>query len=157
MKLHVEKQKNNRIFIALYSLYDTTNEKVQNCIEEIINIFSCKFYVRLETQNIDVIDKIKEEITNDILIDKKNKNIKMSFIIKSDDLSKILSFVDLDETLIELFVDYEDNNLERLKSKKEEDFIFFLYLSDNDGPFIIFDKRNYDFKNTISKIKSIIN
>ncbi len=156
-KLYISKQKNNRVFILFPSCYDLSEEKVRNKIQKIAGIFSVNFSVKLTSKNKEIAKSIKAFFPSiDMLINEEKKVIILLFKLSKNNLIKLLECVDYDETSIELFVYYEDLELKQYQYGKENNFDFYMYITDNDGPFILFNKEVYCFDETIAKIKEIL-
>ena len=156
-KIYIEKQKNNRVFILFPTCCDLSKEKVRNRIQKIASIFAVHFSVKLTSKNKEIAKNMQALFPSvDMSInEEKNRSI-LLFKLSKDNVIRLLECVNYDETSIELFVNYENLELKQNQYGKENNFDFYMYITDNDGPFILFNQEVYNFDESVAKIKKIL-
>lgn len=152
--MDIGRLKNHRVFISLPSLYDTSQKEIQQKIINIANIFSSEFYI-------EITGKIDEDIENLTLfvsntkMDTERASLKITGNILIDKLLNLIASIDNDKIMIELYL-FSGVDQIQYSEKKYLYSSFYMCISDNDGPFIIFDSNLYKFSFVVPKIKSLL-
>lgn len=155
-KIYSEKQK-NRIFMLLTPCDDMSKEKDMKKLQRIASIFSTNFSVKLKSKNKKIANVIQASFPSvEILINEEKKYINLLFKLSEDNIMKLLKCVDFNETAIELFASYENYEPEQYLYGTENNCDFYMYILDNDGPFILFNQEVYDYDETAAKIKEVL-
>ena len=155
-KMCIEKLSKERVFILFPSLYDIFDSKVKCKIKAIAEYFSKELFIKITSRDAKLTKIINEmPFVKNIHIEKKrNENI-IYFKLLTLHLVKVLDNIDPEITSMEA---YAINSMECVKNIKinSDMATFYMFVSDNDGPSIIFDKKIYDFRSTLSSIKTIL-
>lgn len=155
----IEKQKNNKVYIQLSNLEDVSITDIQNRIVDISKIFILKInYIRLTSSSNEIVKYIKNtfDIENILLLNKKNSVI-LYFKLEIEKIYKLLAVLNIDnKSMIEIFNFEHELDLPLFAQSQESESICYICISDNDGPFIIFDKNKYNITEVASKIKNIL-
>ena len=153
MRLHKENLANNRKVVLLHRLYNVTNQIILTKLVRIANIFGSCYFIKIDSIDNQTMQNIQCYLSDPLIIQKYNTfNVKA--YITTHELFNLLTKIDFDKTMVELYV--YDKNAELLCSTNNETYNFYMCISDNDGPFIIFNKLIYDQEKVIAKIKEII-
>lgn len=155
-KIYIEKQKNNRIFILFSSLFDVSNEKVQTKLKNIVEMFATKFYVSIKSKKMELVRDVQVHFSLNNQIEKESSFFKLWLELSANEIVNILSFVDLDKISVELFACKDEYSIEHFKQVNVDETDFYMYFSDNDGPYILFNQINYNYNKIINKINLLI-
>ena len=152
--MDIGRLKNHKVFISFPSLYDTTQKKIQHKIVNIANIFSSEFYIEITGNGDEDIERLISFISN-TKIDMERVSLKISGNILIDKLLNLIAVIDNDKIMLELY-SFSEANQTQYSDKKYLDSSFYMCISDNNGPFIIFDSNLYKYSFVVPKIKSLL-
>ena len=157
-KMQIARKLNGRVYIQFPCFYDLLNERNVEAIKEISGLFSQYFFYKLtykHNSEIKFLNGIIKEKTYQI---KKDKNTSI-IIFRSEIsiLSQILNEMNYETDSLEIIKYTENFDLSILYDFKDGETDFIFYFSDNDGPYIIFDRNFFEYKSTLLKIKAILN
>ena len=152
--MDIGRLKNHKVFISFPSLYDTTQKKIQHKIVNIANIFSSEFYIEITGKFDEDVERLISFISN-TKIDMERVSLKISGNILIDKLLNLIAVIDNDKIMLELY-SFSEANQTQYSDKKYLDSSFYMCISDNNGPFIIFDSNLYKYSFVVPKIKSLL-
>lgn len=152
MKLHKENLSDNREAILLHSLYNVEDKIVFNKLVEIANIFGSYYFIKIDSIDNQTLQNIQPYLLEPVIREEMNI-LKVNAFITKHELFNLLTEIDFNKTMIELYI--YDKKINSLQSVNKAEYNFYMCVSDNDGPFIIFNKLIYDQDKVLAKIKEI--
>lgn len=153
MRLHTENLANNRKVVLLHCLNNVADQVILNKLVRIANIFDSCYFINIDSVDNQTMQIIKYYLS-DAVTKEKNSTLNVEAYITTHELYNLLTEIDFDNTMVELFV--YDKKVKLFPSTNNLKYNFYMCISDNDGPFIIFNKLIYDQNKVLEEIKKII-
>ncbi len=155
-KMNIERRR-NRVFILFLSLYCTHDKSVQDKIKSVTELFAADLLIKMTSSDQEILDTIQTVLApNDFAMKKNGKDIVLIFHISSSAISSLINIIDAEKTSLEIFKYTDSIEIEKYWDKPESFVDFYFFISDNDGPFLIFDKNKYAYRDIMKQLKIIL-